>query len=113
MMDAATCFTARIETQSVDIPRALQQELHLKCLLPYLSIFELWDRLMAGCAVLDKHGEVNAPDRLWQRWEAIFIAWHCCWEAMIQPNDTPVHSSPAPKPKPVQPSLIGIRRKGN
>lgn len=80
-MNAAACFAERITAQGIEIPPRLEKELHLKCMLPFLSIFDLWDRLMKGCVVLDRHGDIDAPDHLWQRWEAIFIAWHCCQES--------------------------------
>lgn len=78
MPDAAACFAAELERRGLTIPARLHAELRAATRAPFVSAPVLEQRLLQGDAVLRAHGDQDAPDELWDRWEAIFVAWCCC-----------------------------------
>ena len=80
----STCFVNEIASRGLAIPTDLYEELRQQTLNPWAFQDVLQARLIKGCEVLDAHGDITAPDELWDRWEAIFVAWWCCVETIRQ-----------------------------
>lgn len=72
---ARAIFDADLAARDLDLPADLVPELRQLLATPRVSQIALWARLVRGAAVLDAYGASDAPQRLWDRWEAIFVAW--------------------------------------
>lgn len=78
MTSAATCFASEIAARQLVLPERLRGELETAVRAPFTARRRLLDRLIAGTEVIRAQGDLDAPAELWDRWEAIFVAWWCC-----------------------------------
>lgn len=83
-MPARKRFIAEIEARNLDLPSELYHELRALCSGPLTGATLLWPRLLRGAEVIDRRGGKAAPDAIWLRWEAIFVAWHCCEQELAE-----------------------------
>lgn len=77
-MTAAARFLDEIEARTLDVPEDLIDELRQWCLAPPVFLTRLHDRLLDGADIIDARGGNDAPQHLWDRWEAILVAYVCC-----------------------------------
>ena len=103
-MDAVRCFVTEIERRDLDPDRRLYRDMIHACGLPFLRTRMLQERLIHGAAVLDRNGDMDAPQALWDRWETIFAAYDCCLQAMtaqerMDDRPTPAAEAVAPQRK--------------
>lgn len=81
-MTTLGCLDRELSTRGLTPSADFRAELRQLCIEPLNGQLILWERLLKGCTVLDAHGGAQAPDQLWERWEALFAAWCCTQEAM-------------------------------
>ena len=84
MIAAVACYRNEVSRRGLVIPAELHDELRQACLAPRTNERWLMARLQHGCRVMLRYedaGEV-VPDALWERFEAILVAWLCCKDEM-------------------------------
>lgn len=74
-LSPAERFRRDIAARGLVLPPALEADLLDYCAHPRSGARGLYARLLRGCRVLDDRGGIDAPDVLWLRWEAMFVAW--------------------------------------
>lgn len=77
-MNARARLLRTLEARNLTHDPELVAELATLCAAPWHNEPVLWARLQRGAAVLDRRGDIAAPDHLWARWEALLVAWQCC-----------------------------------
>lgn len=78
---ATECLEKEFALRGLALPEQLADELRALCMNPDVAARVCAARLENGEAVIEQRGGIKAPDRLWQRFEALIATQLCCEEA--------------------------------